>query len=122
MLYKAFISYSHAADSRLAPALQSGLERFAKPWYRMRNFRIFRDQTNLAVAPELWPRIAEALDASEYLVLMASPKSATSPWVERELEHWRNSHSSQNILIVLTGGTIAWDDRRGDFCWEATTA
>jgi len=31
--YKGFISYSHAADDRLAPALQSGLQRFAKPWY-----------------------------------------------------------------------------------------
>lgn len=31
--YRAFISYSQAADGRLAPALQSGLQRLAKPWY-----------------------------------------------------------------------------------------
>lgn len=30
--YDAFISYSHALDGRLAPALQSALHRFTKPW------------------------------------------------------------------------------------------
>ena len=34
--YDAFISYSHAADGRLAPALQRALHRFAKPWYQVR--------------------------------------------------------------------------------------
>jgi hypothetical protein len=51
--YRGFISYSHAADDRLAPALQSGLHRFAKPWYRLRAMRVFRDKTGLAVTPEL---------------------------------------------------------------------
>ena len=32
----AFISYSHSADSQLAPALRFGLERLTKPWYRRR--------------------------------------------------------------------------------------
>ena len=35
----AFISYSHAADGKLAPALQSALQRFAKSWYRRRALR-----------------------------------------------------------------------------------
>jgi hypothetical protein len=30
--YDTFISYSHALDGTLTPALQRGLERFAKPW------------------------------------------------------------------------------------------
>ena len=33
MIYKVFISYSHAADGKLARALQSALHHFAKPWY-----------------------------------------------------------------------------------------
>jgi hypothetical protein len=33
--YKAFISYSHAADGKLAPALQTALHNFTKPWYRL---------------------------------------------------------------------------------------
>src|SRR5205807_10037379 len=39
--YAAFISYSHAADGRLAPAVERGLERLARPWYRRRALRIF---------------------------------------------------------------------------------
>src|SRR5262245_5926485 len=41
IMYKAFMSYSHAADGRLAPTLQSALHRFAKPWYRLRALSIF---------------------------------------------------------------------------------
>ena len=55
MVYNAFISYSHAADGTLAPALQSALHRFAKPWYKLRALHIFRDQTNLAVNPACGP-------------------------------------------------------------------
>ena len=46
--YDAFISYSHHSDARLAPLLQAGLHRFAKPWYRMRAVRVFRDEASLA--------------------------------------------------------------------------
>ncbi len=45
--YHAFVSYSRAADGRLAPVLQSALQRFAKPWYRRQILRVFRDQTSL---------------------------------------------------------------------------
>jgi hypothetical protein len=31
MQYNGFLSYSHAADSKLAPAVQSALHRFARP-------------------------------------------------------------------------------------------
>src|SRR5256885_12127468 len=47
MSYDAFISYSHAADGRLAPAVQTGLQRLARPWYKVRALRIFRDDTGL---------------------------------------------------------------------------
>ena len=46
--YDAFISYSHAADGKLAPALENALQRFAKPWYRRRALHLFRDQTSLS--------------------------------------------------------------------------
>ena len=69
--YRAFISYSHAADGKLAPALQSALHRFAKPWYRLRAMRVFRDKTSLAMTPELWPSIKRALGESEYFLLHA---------------------------------------------------
>ena len=58
------MSYSHAADDRLAPALQAALHALGRPWYRLRALRIFRDKTSLAATPGLWPGIEEALRAS----------------------------------------------------------
>jgi len=87
-LYNAFISYSHAADGKLAPALQSGLQRFAKPWYRMRALRVFRDQASLSANPNLWSSIQDALDGSEFFVFLASPEAAASVWCGREAERW----------------------------------
>ncbi|MFL6223395.1 MAG: hypothetical protein ACJ75K_11350, partial [Actinomycetes bacterium] len=34
--YDTFVSYSHAADGQLAPAIQAGLQSLGKPWYRRR--------------------------------------------------------------------------------------
>jgi MTH538 TIR-like domain (DUF1863) len=111
--YDAFISYSHALDGALAPALQTGLERFAKPWYRPRVLRIFRDTTNLAANSGLWTSIEKTLDASDWLVLMASPDAARSPWVDREVEWWRANKSPERLLVVLTEGEFAWDKGAG---------
>ena len=83
MLYKAFISYSHAADGKLAPSLQRALHRIAKPWYRLRTMRVFRDQTNLATSPGLWTVIEQALSQSEFFIFLASPTAAQSPWVQK---------------------------------------
>ncbi|HEX9937163.1 MAG TPA: hypothetical protein VGB15_08565, partial [Longimicrobium sp.] len=55
--YDAFISYSHAADGQLAPRLEEGLERLAKPLLRPRALNVFRDATGLSATPELWPTI-----------------------------------------------------------------
>jgi WD40 repeat protein len=107
--YDAFISYSHAVDGRLAPALQAGLQRLAKPWYRPRALRVFRDDTGLAVNPALWDSIAKALDSSRYFVVLVSPEAAASPWVNREIEHWVATKDPGGILLVLTDGTLVWD-------------
>ena len=58
--YDAFISYSHAADGLLAPRLQAGLQRFAKPWWKRRALRVFRDESSLSANPHLWSSITEA--------------------------------------------------------------
>ena len=50
--YDAFISYSHAADARLAEALERGLERLARPWNRVRAMSVFRDETDLTLNPD----------------------------------------------------------------------
>ena len=50
--HDAFISYSHRHDRTLGPALQTSLERFAKPWRKLRMSRIYIDEANLAASPE----------------------------------------------------------------------
>jgi len=121
MVYDAFMSYSHAADGQLAPALQRSLHRFAKPWWKLSAVRVFRDETSLAVAHDLTDAIKKALDAARFLILLASPRAAQSKWVEREARLWLGSKAPENILIVLTEGTIVWGDA-GDFDWSRTDA
>ncbi|MFI7542195.1 TIR domain-containing protein [Actinoplanes sp. NPDC049599] len=120
MPFDGFISYSHAADGRLAPAVQRGLHRLAKPWHRRRALWIFRDQTGLAVTPALWRSIQEALDGSKFFVLLASPEAASSQWVNREIEHWVATKSPDRILPVVTDGEWRWDPEAQDFTAEST--
>jgi WD40 repeat protein len=118
--FDGFISYSHAADGRLAPAVQRGLHRLAKPWHRRRALWIFRDQTGLAVTPHLWTSIQKALDNSDYFLLLASPEAAKSPWVNREIEHWVATKSLDRILPVVTDGEWEWDAKAKDFAASCT--
>ena len=83
----AFMSYSHAADGMLAPALQSALHRFAKPWYRPGR-SISSATRPLAVTPKPRGAIQAALDQSTFFILLASPESAASIWVQQEIEYW----------------------------------
>jgi WD40 repeat protein len=128
-VYDAFMSYSHAADGLLAPRVQAGLQRLARPTFRPRAVRIFRDQTDLSATPGLWTTIERALDRSGHFILMASPQAAASPWVDREVEHWltrspaaREGHAAERLLIVLTEGEIHWDAAASDFDWSRSTA
>jgi hypothetical protein len=120
--YRAFLSYSHAADGHLAPALQVALQGFARPWHQVRTLRIFRDKTSLSANPELWPTIEKALSESEWLLFLASPASAASPWVAREIAWWLEHRSVRTLLILLTDGEIVWDSGSSDFDWSRTTA
>jgi hypothetical protein len=110
MNYNAFISYSHSADDKLAPALQAALHRFARPFYRLRALRVFRDKTSLHLAPALWPLIQQALMASEYFLLLCSPDAAQSQWVQNEVAEWlRLNGGADKLLLVLTEGEMVWD-------------
>lgn len=122
MAYDAFISYSHAADEKLAPAIQSALHRLAKPFYRLRALNVFRDKTGLAASPGLWPAIESALQQSKHFILLASPESAGSGWVRKEIEWWLGHRSPETLLVALTGGELVWDDAQGDFDWTRTSA
>ncbi|GAA3944173.1 toll/interleukin-1 receptor domain-containing protein [Microbacterium soli] len=120
--YQAFISYSHSADGAFAPALQRGLQQFARSWRQRRAMEVFRDETGLAVDPDLWGAITTALDASEWFLLLASPQAAASHWVGQEIQHCLATKGADRILIVLTEGTLGWDADSGDFSAESDAA
>ena len=82
--YDGFISYSHGADDLLAPRLQAGLQQFAKPSWKRRAVRVFRDEASLSANPHLWSSITDALNGSDWFVLLLSEEAAGSEWVNRE--------------------------------------
>ena len=120
--FDAFVSYSHAVDDRLAPALQQGLQTLGKPWHRRRVLHVFRDQTSLTASPGLWPDIERALATSHYFILLASPEAAASSWVRKELQWWLEHRPRERLLIAITDGSLAWDGARGDFDPERSSA
>src|SRR5580658_9881682 len=104
IVYNAFLSYSHVADGNLAAALQKALHRFAKQPFRLRAVRVFCDSASLGANPALWPAIEDALAGSEYLILMASPHAAASPWVQkRSITGSGTSPRSRYLSLLLRG-------------------
>jgi WD40 repeat protein len=123
--YDAFISYSReTADRDVAVRLQNELQRFTTPWYRprTRTLRVFRDQTNLQASPDLWGTLEDAMSSSRWLLLLASPQSARSAGVYRELAWWREQRGTANVCIALIEGELRWDEAASDFEWPASTA
>jgi WD40 repeat protein len=106
--FDAFVSYSHAADGRLAAELQRGLQRLAKPVFARRSLRVFRDETGLSTNPHLWGSIETALSSSEWFVFLASPEAAGSEWVIKELTAWLASKPLERILVVVTDGHLGF--------------
>ncbi|RMA64371.1 TIR domain-containing protein [Ulvibacter antarcticus] len=122
MKYNAFISYSHSQDSTLAPSLEKGLEQFAKSTFKRRALNIFRDSNDLSASPDLWGKIVEGLNESDYFIFLASPAAAQSRWCKKEVEHWKANKSMDHFLVVLTEGELVWDEEKADFDWNKSTA
>ena len=117
--YDGFISYSHRHDAVLGPVLQASIARFAKPWYRMRALRIFVDTADLSANPGLWPSIEDALNSSQWFILLASAEAAESDWVNREVQWWIANRSPGRLLVVGTSPGLAWDEQTGDWAADA---
>lgn len=120
--FDAFISYSRAASSTLAVELRNGIERFAKPWYRLRSSRVFLDDASMSANTGLWSSIERGLTEADWFILLCSPSSAASQYVTTEIAWWREHKSSDHMLLVLDEGEILWDAKAGDFDWTRSTA
>jgi tetratricopeptide (TPR) repeat protein len=62
---------------------------------------VFRDRSELSAGSDLSGSIREALDRSEYLVVICSTASRGSRWVEAEVRHFLESRDVGHVLCVI---------------------
>ncbi|OLT10050.1 hypothetical protein BJF78_29435 [Pseudonocardia sp. CNS-139] len=120
--YNAFISYGRASDAALAPVLRDSLNGYARPAFRPRAIRTFCDTRSLAAGGGVESSLRSHLDRAEHFVLVASPASAQSEWVAKELRWWLETRSADQIVIVHTERDDRLDPDSGDFDWARTDA
>ncbi len=113
-LYDAFISYRHSElDKFVAENLHRELESFKLPRNLARKMdnakkdrinRVFRDRDELPIASNLAEPITQALEASEFLLVICSPRLPESIWCKKEIELFMQLHDRDHILAVLIEG------------------
>lgn len=107
--YDAFISYKHGpVDSAAARALQKNLEHFRMPIVAGRGpkriRRVFLDEGELSATAAFSARIQQALKNARWLIIICSPATKNSPWVNLEIESFIKYHDRDHILAVMTSG------------------
>ena len=114
--YFAFISYSRK-DSRAAAFLHKKLEKFRIPIKRVpeemrRGLRkfvrpVFRDKRDLEVGESSFTEdVKKALEGSRFIIVLCSPNSARSVWVDSEIRYFLSTHGndlSKVVPVVLAG-------------------
>src|SRR6516165_3271636 len=102
--YDAFLSYSWKSDGQIAPVIQSVIQRFLCPWYKLRAKNVFRDLSCLPAGSNLETEILDRLDRSLHLIVLASPESSTSRYMEIEARHWFSRPRIGQVLIIVSSG------------------
>jgi len=113
--YRVFISYSHA-DEAWGKWLHQKLERYRVPSRLVghqgshgpvprRIGRCFRDQAELTAASDLGERLHQALQDSQVLIVVCSPHSAHSHWVNEEIKFFRSLGRANAIYALIVDGS-----------------
>ncbi|MBQ9129019.1 MAG: toll/interleukin-1 receptor domain-containing protein, partial [Thermoguttaceae bacterium] len=125
--YFAFISYS-SKDAKIAKSLQRRLETYKLPTtlrneleaergvkFPKRLSPIFRDMTDLE-AGVLGRALLRELEDSKFLIVVCSPNSATSAWVNQEVENFiLMGRYDRIVLYIVDGEPNASDPSREAF-------
>jgi hypothetical protein len=112
--YHGFISYSHA-DTAWAKWLHRGLESFHidKDLVGRETVRgaipqalrpIFRDRDEFTAGGTLGEQTLAALDASHALIVICSPASAKSRYVDEETRLFKSRHPERPLIPLIVGG------------------
>lgn len=117
--YAAFVSYRHQPeDARWARWLVHRLETYRTPkplvdlGYPARLGKLFRDDDEAAADSELEGQIFDALARSGCFVLVYSPRTAGSDWIERELREFTRVQSGAARIVPLVIEGDPQDARR----------
>ncbi|MCR5848481.1 MAG: TIR domain-containing protein [Lachnospiraceae bacterium] len=109
--YDAFISYRHCEqDKFVAITLHKKLESYRPPkgvisvTGKKRIERVFRDEDELPLSSNLSDPINLALENSEFLIVICTPRLPESEWCKREIETFIKLHGRDKILAVLAEG------------------
>ena len=125
--YWAFLSYSHD-DRRAAERLHRALESYRIPRrlvgrsgplgiVPIRLHPVFRDRDELSASGHIGVVVQAALADSRALIVLCSPASAASPWVEAELAAFHRLRPEAPVLCVLLDGEpMASRDTPGGAC------
>jgi tetratricopeptide (TPR) repeat protein len=113
-VYRAFISYSHR-DKAFAQKLHRLIEGYRIPAKLVgrktavgetpRRLRpVFRDREELPASGDLSAELSAALRNSMFLVVICSPASARSRWVNEEIRQFKQVHGDSRVLAVVVDG------------------
>jgi len=112
--YRAFISYSHR-DKTWGDWLHRSLETFRVPRQLAdrtedsnsmpaRVYPVFRDREELPTSSDLGTTINDALAQSESLIVICSPNSAQSRWVNEEILSFKRLGRGDRIFCLIVDG------------------
>lgn len=109
--YGAFVSYRHTdPDRQWAKWLHSQLETYSVPKRLValgvpsRIGRVFRDEEELPASADLSRRIDEALTAAKFLIVVCSPRTPESRWVNEEVTRFQAQGRGDRVLALLVEG------------------
>lgn len=113
--YDAFISYRHVEpDAFVAGSIHKLLESYKVPsnlikekgneLKRTKIRKVFRDQEELPLTSNLNETIEYALENSDYLIAICSPRFGESLWCRKEVDTFIKLHGKEHVLAVLVDG------------------
>lgn len=112
--YKAFVSYSWA-DATWGNWLQKAIETYRAPSALVgkegalgpvpaRLHPLFKDREEEAAGASIGAAVETALAASEFLIVVCSPNSAKSKWVDREVAWFKTHRDPAKVLALIVDG------------------
>lgn len=121
--YRAFISYSHR-DKAHVRRLHRDLESYRIPPKLIgrttavgevprRLTPVFRDRDELPASSDLGTQLRAAIQGSMFLIVICSPASAKSHWVNQEIINFKRAHGESHLLALIVGGTPYGSDMPG---------